>query len=140
MGSWGPNDVDYLKMFHRQTVRALEYAATHMKPAELWTASADTSDINGTNVSQTDIYDGYDVDADTPILWARNPRTHKTVGMYVNVPVHADVACGSCDNQMGADHIGVARNLLARQLGGTAVVAMGTLGRQESIVHVGRLD
>jgi hypothetical protein len=140
MGIWGPTDVDYLKMVHRQTVRALEYAATHMKPAELWTASADTSDINGTNVSQTDIYDGYDVDADTPILWARNPRTHKTVGMYVNVPVHADVACGSCDNQMGADHIGVARNLLARQLGGTAVVAMGTLGRQESIVQVGRFD
>jgi hypothetical protein len=39
---------------------------------------------------------------------------------------------------MGADHIGVARDDLGRLLGGTAVVAMGTLGRQESIVQVGR--
>jgi hypothetical protein len=138
MGIWGPTDVDYLRTIHRQTVNALEYAATHLRPAELWTASADTSDINGTNVSQTDIYDGYDVDADTPILWARDPRTHETVGMYANIPVHADVACGSCDNQMGADHIGVERDLLGQLLGGTAVVAMGTLGRQESIVQVGR--
>jgi hypothetical protein len=141
MGIWGPTDVDYLQTIHRQTVNALQYAATHMRPAELWTGSADTSDINGTNVSQTDIYDGYDIDADTPYLWARDPQTHKTVGMYINIPVHADVACGSCDDpQMGADHIGVERDLLGQLLGGTAVVAMGTLGRQESIVQVGRFE
>src|SRR3954454_3167505 len=140
MGIWGPVDVPYLRHVHDQAVKALEEAATHLHPAELWTASADSSDIDGTNVSQTDIYDGYDVDPDTPILWARDPKTHKTVGLYVNVPVHADVACGSCDNAMGADHIGVTRDALGRMLGGTAVVAMGTLGRQESIVQVGRWD
>ena len=138
MGIWGPTDVSYLEHVHDQTVRALESAATHLRPAELWTASADSSAIDGTNVSQTDIYDGYDVDPDTPVLWARDPRNHKTIGVYVNVPVHADVACGSCDNTMSADHIGVARDELGRLLGGTAVVAMGTLGRQESIVQVGR--
>src|SRR4051812_46242134 len=140
MGIWGPVDVPYLQRVHDQAVAALEHAALHLHPAELWTASADSSAIDGTNVSQTDIYDGYDVDPDTPVLWARDPRTHKTVGLYVNVPVHADVACGSCDNAMGADHIGVARQELGRVLGGTAVVAMGTLGRQESIVQVGRWD
>ena len=138
MGIWGPVDVSYLQHVHDQTVKALEAAATHLHSAELWTASADSSAIDGTNVSQTDIYDGYDVDPDTPVLWARDPRTHKTVGLYVNVPVHADVACGSCDNTMSADHIGVARDELGRRLGGTAVLAMGTLGRQESIVQVGR--
>jgi hypothetical protein len=138
MGIWGPVDVSYLREVHDQTVKALEEAPTHLRPAELWTADADSSAIDGTNVSQTDIYDGYDVDGDTPVLWARDPRTHKTIGMYVNVPVHADVACGSCDNTMSADHIGVARDELGRILGGTAVVAMGTLGRQESIVQVGR--
>ncbi|MDQ1697728.1 MAG: hypothetical protein QOJ03_3081 [Frankiaceae bacterium] len=140
MGIWGPTDVGYLKHVHDQAVAALENAAARLQPAELWTASADSSDIDGTNVSQTDIYDGYDVDPDTPILWARDPQTHRTIGLYVNVPVHADVACGSCDNQMGADHIGVARDALDSMLGGTAVVAMGTLGRQESIVQVGRFD
>jgi hypothetical protein len=138
MGIWGPVDVSYLQHVHDQTVKALEEAATHMRRTELWTASADSSAIDGTNVSQTDIYDGYDVDPDTPVLWARDPRTHKTIGLYVNVPVHADVACGSCDNAMGADHIGVARDELGQRLGGTAVLAMGTLGRQESIVQVGR--
>lgn len=138
MGIWGPVDVSYLRHVHDQTARALEAAAAHMRAAELWTASADSSAIDGTNVSQTDIYDGYDVDPDTPVLWARDPHTHKTIGLYVNVPVHADVACGSCDNTMSADHIGVARDELGRLLGGTAVVAMGTLGRQESIVQVGR--
>ena len=138
MGIWGPVDVSYLQHVHDQTVKALETAATNLHPAELWTASADSSAIDGTNVSQTDIYDGYDVDPDTPVLWARDPRTHKTIGTYVNVPVHADVACGSCDNTMSADHIGVERDQLGKILGGTAVVAMGTLGRQESIVQVGR--
>ncbi len=138
MGIWGPVDVSYLKHVHDQTVTALEEAARHLRAAELWTASADSSAIDGTNVSQTDIYDGYDVDPDTPVLWARDPHTHKTIGVYVNVPVHADVACGSCDNTMSADHIGVERDELGRRLGGTAVVAMGTLGRQESIVQVGR--
>ena len=138
MGIWGPVDVSYLRHVHDQTVKALEEAATQLRPAELWTASADSSAIDGTNVSQTDIYDGYDVDPDTPVLWARDPRNHKTIGVYVNVPVHADVACGSCDNAMSSDHIGVERDELGRLLGGTAVVAMGTLGRQESIVQVGR--
>ena len=138
MGIWGPVDVSYLQRVHDQTVKALETAATHLQRAELWTASADSNAIDGTNVSQTDIYDGYDVDGDTPVLWARDPKTHKTIGTYVNVPVHADVACGSCDNTMSADHIGVERDELGRLLGGTAVVAMGTLGRQESIVQVGR--
>jgi hypothetical protein len=138
MGIWGPVDVDYLRYVHNQTVNAIEAAATHMRPAELWTSTADSSAIDGSNVSQTDIYDGYDVDPDTPVLWARDPKTHKTIGLYVNVPVHADVACGSCDNAMGADHIGIARDQLGTRLGGTAVVAMGTLGRQESIVQVGR--
>ena len=138
MGIWGPTDLSYLKHVHDQTVQALERAATSLRPAELWTASADSSAIDGTNVTQTDIYDGYDVDPDTPILWARDPHNHKTIGLYVNVPIHADVACGSCDNTMSADHIGVARDELGHLLGGTAVVAMGTLGRQESIVQVGR--
>jgi hypothetical protein len=138
MGLWGPVDVSYLRRVHDQTVAALEAASTNMRAAELWTSTADSSAIDGSNVSQTDIYDGYNVDGDTPMLWARDPSTHDTIGIYVNVPVHADVACGSCDNAMGADHIGVARDELGARLGGTAVVAMGTLGRQESIVQVGR--
>jgi hypothetical protein len=138
MGIWGPVDLDYLKHVHDQTVKALEDAATTTRPATLWTTSADSSAIDGSNVSQTDIYDGYAVDPDTPVLWARDPQTLQTLGLYVNVPVHADVACGSCDNAMSADHIGVARDELGARLGATAVVAMGTLGRQESIVQVGR--
>src|SRR4051812_34691876 len=83
MGIWGPVDVPYLRHVHDQAVKALEEAATHLHAAQLWTTSADSSAIDGTNVSQTDIYDGYDVDPDTPVLWARDPTTHKTLGLYV---------------------------------------------------------
>src|SRR3954462_4077095 len=73
MGIWGPVDVSYLRYVHDQTVQAIEAAATRLRPAELWTSSANSSAIDGTNVSQTDIYDGFNVDGDTPVLWARDP-------------------------------------------------------------------
>ena len=143
MGIWGPTDPDYLERVHDQTVLALQEAAQSLQPAQLWTADGDSSAIDGSNVEQTDIYDGYAVDGDTPVLWARQPRTGKTVGLYVNIPVHADVVNGAAEGdhgEMSADHIGVTRNRLGDVLGGTAVVAMGTLGRQESIVQVGGYD
>ena len=140
MGIWGPTDPDYLKLVHDRTIEALEGAFSSLRPATLWTADADVSTIDGSNVEQTDIYDGWTVDGDLPLLWARDPHNGKTVGLYGNVPVHADVVNGAGLKEMSADHIGFARATLDQELGGTAVLAMGTLGRQESIVQVGGYD
>ncbi|MCA1840741.1 MAG: hypothetical protein LC723_10495 [Actinobacteria bacterium] len=140
MGIWGPTDPDYLKLVHDRTVEALVDAATHLQPAKLYAAEADISDTIINKIEQTDGYQGWRPDGRTPILWARDPVTDATLGMYVNVPVHADVVNGAGLHQISADHIGFERALLDADLGGTAVVAMGTLGRQEGIVQTDGFD
>ena len=140
MGIWGPTDVAYLARVHDATVAAIEQAVATAQPATLWAATANVGAVDGSNVSQTDIYDGWSVDGRAPVLWARDPDDGHTIGVYANVPIHADIVNGAGSRLMSADHIGVERDQLDRVLGGTAVVAMGTLGRQESIVQVGGLD
>jgi hypothetical protein len=55
--------------------------------------------------------------------------------MYADVPVHADQynSTAAGNNQFTADYPGYVRDQLAKTLGGTAVIGMGTLGRQEGI-------
>jgi hypothetical protein len=136
MGIWGKTDPDYLKAVYEGTVGALLDAAHSMRRANLYAAKADVRTINVWGVSQTDGYQGWTPDFDLPLLWARDPATGGTLGLYANVPSHADIVEGSALNEISADHIGVERSLLDGLLGGTSVVAMGTLGRQESIVQV----
>lgn len=139
MGIWGPTDLRWLKRVHDATIAAIERAAATTRPAELWTADALAGEADGSTVSQTDIYDGWTVDPALPLLWAREPRTGRTIGVYGNVPIHADIVNGAGIKKMSADHIGFERTALDKMLGGTSVLAMGTLGRQESIVQVGGL-
>lgn len=136
MGIWGPTDVSYLRQVQDATVKAVVTAARHARPASLWTADADVGAVDGSNVYQVDIYDGWRVDGNLPLLWARDLRTGDTIGLYGNVPIHADIVNGAALRQMSADHIGMTRAQLDTSLGGTTVLAMGTLGRQESIVQV----
>lgn len=135
MGIWGPTDPAYLKHVHDQTVAALVAAGSEMKPAELLAAEADISTTIISGIEQYDGYQGWRVDGKTPILWARDPQTKATLGLYANVPVHADVVNGLGLKLMSPDHLGVERSILDADLGGTSVVAMGTLGRQEAIVQ-----
>jgi hypothetical protein len=133
MGIWGPTDPAYLKRVHDATVQAIATAAAHTQRAELWTGEGSINELIAHNVEGTDHFDGWGIDATTPVLWARAPRTGATVGLYTNVPVHADQFRGSKFGQASADHPGAERADLDRLLGGTAVVAMGTLGRQEAM-------
>ncbi|MHB8512057.1 MAG: hypothetical protein ACYDCC_07715 [Actinomycetota bacterium] len=134
MGIWGSTDVSYLKTVHDQAVAAIVDAASHMHTANLYASNADISGIIGSAVSETDVNQGWAPDGNTPVLWAKDPVTQATLGMYINVPVHADIVIG-VDSFMSADHPGVERAMLDQKLGGTTVVAMGTLGRQESFVQ-----
>jgi hypothetical protein len=136
MGIWGPTDAEYLKQVHDGTVRALVDATSNMRVANLYAATGDVSASIVEAVTQTDGYQGWPVDGRTPVLWARDPSTGATLGLYANVPVHADVVDGMDDGIISADHIGFTRRALDAALGGTSVVAMGTLGRQESIIQV----
>lgn len=132
MGIWGPTDPVYLKQVHDATVKAIEDASQHLQRAELWSSTGSIDDLIAANYEGTDSFDGWGVDDRTPVLWARQPDTGATLGLYANVPVHADQFRGSKYNQMSADHPGEERAELDKLLGGTSVVAMGTLGRQEA--------
>jgi hypothetical protein len=101
------------------------------------------------------MYDGWTIDGNMPILDARDPESGKTIALYANVPIHADVVNGyditnpdGTKGAVSADHIGLARVDLENDLkdqGDDAnnsdddpivVLAMGTLGRQESLIQV----
>ncbi len=133
MGIWGPTDPDYLKRVHDAAVEAIEEASRHTQPAELWTATGSINTLIAQNVEGTDHFDGWAIDPKTPVLWARKPNTGATIGLYANVPVHPDQFRGSKYREMSADYPGYVRKVLDQKLGGTSVIAQGTLGRQEAM-------
>ncbi len=137
MGLWGHTFPEYLHRVKEAAVRAVIKAASHTHEAELWSATGTIHDL----VSQlqgTDQTAGFSIDDEVPILWARQPGTGQTIATYVDVPVHADeydpTVAGN--NQWSADYPGWVRNRLGHLLGGTAVVAVATLGRQETIGNI----
>jgi PKD domain-containing protein len=140
MGIWGTTDPAYLKTVFQATVAALVDAASHLRNAYLYYGTGDISTVTISNVTQTDGYQGWRPDGETPVLWARDPSTGATIGLYANVPTHADIVNGVGHHTISADHIGVERDALDAALGGRSVVAMGTLGRQETIVQVGGIN
>jgi hypothetical protein len=134
MGLWGHTDPAYLHEVREAAVQAAVQASEHTHTAQLWSA---TGTIHGllSTLQGTDQTAGFSVDDQMPILWARQPGTGATIAMYTDVPIHADqydpTAAGN--NQWSADYPGWVRDRLAQLFGGTEVVAVGTLGRQESI-------
>jgi hypothetical protein len=134
MGLWGHTYPQYLHHVKEAAVRAVIEAASHTHEAELWSA---TGTIHGlvSQLQGTDQTAGFSVDTQLPILWARQPGTGATIATYADVPVHADEydPTQPGNNQWSADYPGFVRNRLAQLLGGTAVIAVATLGRQETI-------
>lgn len=134
MGLWGHTDPAYLHAVKEAAVQAVLQAESNARPAELWSA---TGTIKGlvSQLQGTDQTAGFSVDTQLPILWAREPGTGATIGMYADVPVHADqydpTAAGN--NQWSADYPGYVRDRLGQLFGGTEVIGVGTIGRQESI-------
>ena len=133
-GIWGNTDPAYLHRVKLATVKAVKDAVASAQDAQLWTS---TGSIRGlvSQVQGTDQMAGFAIDDSMPMLWARKPGSGATVGLYVDVPTHVDqynpTAAGN--NQFSADYPGFVRNQLDDALGGTTVVGVGTLGRQESI-------
>jgi hypothetical protein len=134
MGLWGHTDPAYLDEVKQATVAAVLQAQASAQTAELWSA---TGTIHGlvSTLQGTDQTAGFSVDEQLPILWARQPGTGATIAMYADVPVHADqydpTVAGN--NQWSADYPGWVRDRLAQLFGGTEVIGVSTLGRQESI-------
>ena len=133
-GIWGHTEPAYLHRVHDAAVQAVQEAAANAQPATLWSANGTIRSLLSEKQG-TDQMAGFATDNTTPLLWARKPGSGATIALYANVPVHADqynpTAAGN--NQFSADYPGYVRERLHDTLGGTSVIAMGTLGRQEAI-------
>jgi hypothetical protein len=137
-GIWGHTDPAYLHKVKQAAVKAVVDAEANAQDAELYSA---TGNIRGllSQVQGTDQMAGFAVDDQMPILWAKQPGTGATIGMYADVPVHVDEydPTRPGNNQFSADYPGYVRDQIAKNFGGTSVIAAGTLGRQESIGAAG---
>ena len=133
-GIWGHTDPAYLHQVKLAAVQAVSQAEQNAQDAELWSAQGTIRGLLS-EVQGTDQMAGFGVDTSLPILWAREPGTGKTIGTYADVPVHVDQydPSSNSDHQWSADYPGYVRNRLNQLLGGTSVIAAGTLGRQEGI-------
>jgi PKD repeat protein len=112
-------------------VQAVDAAAGNLRTSELWTATGNVRSFVWQNGQGTNHPDGFPVDEQMPVLWARDPATGATNALYVNVPNHPDQFDGAGQQQFSADFPGYVRHKLDATIGGTSVVASGTLGRQE---------
>lgn len=132
VGIWGTIDPNYLKKVSDAAVSAATTAADQTKPSEIWTGVGDVRSFIWQNGQGTNHPDGFATDNKLPILWARDPDTGATNALYANVPNHADQYQADDNNlEMSADWPGYVRRKLDAMNGGTAVLAQGTLGRQE---------
>ncbi|MCC6755740.1 MAG: PKD domain-containing protein [Solirubrobacterales bacterium] len=132
VGIWGYLDGAYLKKVSDAAVAAATAAADDTKPSELWSGVGDIRSFIWQNGQGTNHPDGFAADNRLPILWARDPDTGATNALYANVPNHPDqYQADDNDLKMSADWPGYARRKLDAENGGTAVLAAGTLGRQE---------
>ncbi len=131
VGIWGTLDPAYLKKVSEAAVAAATEAADQTQPSELWSGVGNIKSFIWQNGQGTNHPDGFEYDNALPILWARDPETGATNALYANVPNHPDQFKASDNNAMSADWPGYARRKLDDLNGGTAVLAAGTLGRQE---------
>jgi|GEM_PF-1108215 len=140
VGIWGPPDKDYIQKVSDQAVAAATEAAANAKPSEIWTAVGNVRSFVWQNGQGTNHPDGFPYDNELPIMWARDPETGATNALYANVPNHPDQFRGSAHGKLSADWVGYARKALDELNGGTAVIAPGTLGRQEPPGSVNTYD
>ena len=122
-GIWGtstatPAERAYLKRVHDAVVTAVDQAAANLRTSELWSATGNVRSFVWQNGQGTNHPDGFPVDEQMPILWARDPATGATNALYVNVPNHPDQFDGAGQQQFSADFPGYVRHKLDIALGG----------------------
>jgi hypothetical protein len=135
-GIWGtstatPESKEYLRRIRDAVAQAVDQAAGQLRTSQLWAATGNVRSFVWQNGQGTNHPDGFPVDEQMPVLWARDPATGATNALYVNVPNHPDQFDGADQKMFSADFPGYVRRKLDATIGGTSVVASGTLGRQE---------
>lgn len=140
-GIWGPVPVEYLKLVHDQTVKAIVDAATSAKAAHLQMGTFDAPWLNNVDINQTDSYPGWTQDGQVSVLRAVSPEG-EPIASFSSIPAHGDIVEGSDDSNpaLNADYFGYVRTALDERLGGVNVVGPATLGRNETPIQVGGIE
>jgi hypothetical protein len=140
-GLWGPPQqaLPYLKQVAAASEKALEAAATHTQPARITWGSVDAPWLDSTNLANANANEGWPNDGSMLALWARNATTGATIATYVSEPAYPNIVYGPGDLrcsgrfsavQLSPDFPAYTQNYIEQHLGGTALVASGTLGDQ----------
>ena len=113
-GIWGTTTATtegkaYLKRVRDAVAQAVDQAAGQLHTSELWTATGNVRSFVWQNGQGTNHPDGFPVDEQMPVLWARDPATGATNALYVNVPNHPDQFDGADQKQFSADFPGYVR-------------------------------
>lgn len=141
MGIWGPpaHGLDYLKRVAAATTEALEEAYTSAQPATLSYGTIDAPWLATDGIANANANEGWPGDGSILALWARSLATGATIGTYVSEPGYPNIVYGPGDllcpggvsaALLSTDFPTYVQEDLERQLGGTALVASGTLGDQ----------
>jgi hypothetical protein len=140
IGIWGPPEQNefYLKQVARAAVSALEEAFLDEQPSHLYWGSLSAPWFRDITVGQANANEGWPPEGALLALWARSVRSGATVATYAIVPSYPNIVYGPADlicprgtpdpAVLSTDFPTYVQHYLETRLGGTALVAVGSLG------------
>jgi len=144
-GLWGPapQQLPYLEQVAAGAIQALEQAYAAERPATLTWGRVDAPWLTTTTIANGNANEGWYVDGALFALWARDATNTASRGStiatwiiqpgYPNiVPGPGDIFCpsGVDVKVLSTDFPAYTQSMVEQRLGGVAMVASGTLGRQ----------
>jgi hypothetical protein len=140
-GLWGPpqQQLPYLKQVAAASEQALEQAVQKLRPATITWGTVNVPWLSSTNIANANANEGWPNDGSLLALWARDARTGQTIATYVSEPAYPNIVYGPRDlicpagvnaTLLSTDFPTYVQDYIESHLGGTALVASGTLGDQ----------
>jgi hypothetical protein len=141
IGIWGPpsHQLRYLKEVSARLTSVLERAYRSARPATLSWGHGNAPWVAARVIAQGNAFEGWPRDGSIGTLWARDARTGATIAVYSTEPAYPNIVYGPGDMigpkgqaeaVLSSDFPGYAEAYIERRLGGTAIIAPGTLGNQ----------
>ena len=135
-----PHQLAYLKAVAAATTTALERAYASAIPATVSVGRADAPWLGGGDIPEGNEFEGWKRDGSLLALWARDASTGATIATYVSEPAYPNIVYGPADligsgtpkTLISGDFPPYAEALLEQRLGGTAILASGSIANQAS--------
>jgi hypothetical protein len=134
-----PHQLPYLKAVAAATTRALAEAYDRAVPATITWGSAQAPWLGGGDIAEGNEFEGWKRDGSLVALWARDARTGATVATYVSEPAYPNIVFGPADlvgtttkTLISSDFPAYSETAIEQRLGGTAILASGSLANQAS--------